>query len=214
MRSLHDTILNLNEVYDARGTLVEHLHADEDMLNARIVFDDLGIDTMTAPGGKANRFIPGIHVTNGETGNYAASVELIIFEQWCSNGMVRRFSSGSLFRKRHITKLAHEDLVLGMTESISLARTYAKETMECFMESMNKNIKHPTEVIEEICARRRDAILKTSQPVFLQEYENRPNANLYGVVSALTKTAQSYSFDRRLKMETVAGDLIMGKMKI
>ena len=184
---------------------VKDYHITEDMFNARIVLDDCCVDGGIGPDGKPNKFYAGLHIINGETGNYPASLELIIYEQWCTNGCVRRFDSKAIFARRHI---GEADLISEFRLAIAKAMINAQESIQMLLETKSQTFPDPLMKLNDVMDRDRRLFSEEVRPKVIEAWESRPEPTKYGIISAITQTAQIFDYERRLEFERFAGKLM------
>lgn len=200
-------VLEAFQTYMDRGRYkVVEFHLDDDHFNSRLVFPGLVRNDIAGPNGKTNPFFAGLHISNGETGRFSVTVDLIIYEQWCSNGAVRRFSGRSLVQRKHIGQdISLVDLLANRMSGVELM---AEQAMEQFTKTAKVEVKHPIDYLQRFMQSHSDSFPKEFREAVIRAYEMRPMRNLYGVVSSLTQAAQVLPVERRMDVEVLAGKLV------
>jgi hypothetical protein len=125
--------------------IVTGFEINDDMFNARLILPNTVYNFNAGPDGKTNPFYVGLHIVNGETGNYSVNMDLLIWEQWCSNGAVRRWDNESLLSRRHIG--SRVDLPGKFAESLSGVSEKGEQTMELFVGARQESVKDPVSTI-------------------------------------------------------------------
>lgn len=206
-------IMDNKDVIDAfKGVIagsnytVQDYKIAEDSLNVRVLLDDIYLDAGLAPDGSPNCFFAGIHIINGETGNNNARLDLIIHEKWCTNGATRPTGGKPLFSKRHIGSAA--DLVSGFNDAISIAKAEGGRQVQLFSESKLEVFTDPTTVLANLLERKPLLFTEGMRNKIVEHFKQRPDASKYGVISAITRSAQDYDYDVRLEMERYAGSIL------
>ncbi len=184
----------------------------DDMFNARIILKDFEYNNVSGPDGKPNKFFAGLHITNGETGNYSVNIDMIIWELWCQNGAIRRFGGKSILSKKHSGN--DFSLVEKFNEALSEAKDNAGETMELFVNAKTEEVKQPIITLTQLMARRKEIFRDNFRQAVIDAYEQRPEPTRYGIISALTQAAQQLPYDRRIEVEKVAGDIMTKAIRI
>lgn len=186
---------------------ITNFGVDEDSLNVRLVFPDLAHET-PHPTRKNNSFFVGAHLLNGETGNCAVRVDLLLFELWCKNGAIRRINGSSIMMRRHFGR--NFNLGEEFETAFHAIRGKAAQTMDSFMRTHETKVADPIATLTKVMDSDRGLFTERMREIVLSSFERWPQPTLYGVISALTQAAQSLPMDRRLDMEAIAGNL-MGK---
>jgi len=191
---------------------VTNYKIEDDMLNIRLIFDKLNQNNIIGPDGKANSFFAGLHITNGETGNFSVNIDLIIFELWCLNGAVRRWGGRSLMARKHFGR--DINLITMFQDTVQDIHLKAESTMEEFLNLRHIRVANPFETLESLMSRRKDLFGAEIKKSIVDAYNRRPEETLYGVVSALTQGAQGWPSAKRLGIEVFAGELIEKQKKL
>jgi hypothetical protein len=204
----NDTVIdNLMETFDPHHIQVRDFQQDAygNMMNLRLT-DDRFVEYGIDPTGNSNPYYGGVHVINGETGNYSVTMSVIIWEQWCTNGAVRQRFGESLMRKKHIGDSS------ALQEQFESASNFAPELYERSITSFKK-------AREEIVVNPMLALfylMKSNKRIFndkmqvnvLKSFELRKEETRYGIASAITQGAQQSSYEKRIDAEKLAGDIL------
>jgi hypothetical protein len=75
-----------------------------------------------------------------------------------------------------------------------------------YRQSLDIAIEEPTLALKQIA--QNSALSQNEFKQLLDVYLNQPDPSLFGIVNALTQTAQDYPAERRWEMENIAGRLL------
>ena len=147
----------------------------------------------------------GLHISNSEVGKRSVTIDVIVFRQVCSNGLIRLIKGKSLMQQRHIA-VAPAHFVMLLQRAMQQGLSASHE----FLEQMALSAKQPIDDVE--------AEMKTLasdwhlSQMFVEQVEgcllNEERAyqdKLFGLVNALTRAAQSLDVEHRYEMEVLAG---------
>lgn len=208
-----DVAIAFNDALSQEKFSVVNFNITDDMFNARVVFDGEAYNNITGPDGKTNRLFAGLHVSNGETGNASARIDLIVWEEWCSNGAIKQFGGNSLLAKKHVG--ITDDLTELFGDSMDGVKDKSSEFIEQFLSAQRDILKVTGyEALEGIAERRKQLFSGKFLDGCKRAYDERPINTRYGVSSAITQAVQELPFNRRLPLEQLAGDIITNQFAI
>ena len=151
----------------------------------------------------------GFTLDSSDIGRSGLKVTFLIWKQVCTNGLVLPKSSGELFRQKHIGITSEEfgkNLIEGF-ESFEEIKTKCIETIketkkiptgddiEKLAEEIKERTKLTDDVVEEAIG-----LMNTSYDM-----------SKWGLINAITDVAQKYTLERRLQLEQIAGEMLVGK---
>lgn len=157
----------------------------------------------------------GFQVDSSDVGRSVLTVKFFIYKQVCTNGLCIAKGGGMLFEQKHIgidsinfyanlTKSMGTipDLVTHAEEVIRLANTtnitYKKAfSSQSDLENLVNSIRVNTKLSEEGALKVVDTMKNVYTP------------SKWGLVNAITQVAQDYSLERRLELESIAGNILM-----
>lgn len=148
----------------------------------------------------------GISLDSSDVGRAGLSVRFFIWKQVCTNGLVIAKSSANLFRQKHIG-ITHEDFAAGLTEG--LERFYELKDSVC--ESINATREIPLEediekLIEDI--QEKTLLSEDSAYEVLNLVDKNYERNRWGLINGITEIAQQFTLERRIELETIAGNML------
>lgn len=204
-----DNLKVVDSIIDVLGGSLEvqdyHVDQFSDMLNLRLIDKDYrqyGHD----PSGKSNPYYAGLHITNGETGKMSISMAALIFEQWCLNGAVREKFGEALLRMKHLGSHIRLNEELHRS-SIMLPDVY-ENSMDKFSKSQGLIINQPEIALYNLMRSNTGTFDKHLMKETFSSFDRRNENTVYGIASAITEAAQKTDYERRLRAEKVAGNLI------
>lgn len=155
-----------------------------------------------------DRLMVGVHVANSETGRRSVTVDALVWRLVCLNGMVRLVRGKSLLRQRHVSwdrprfaDALNRAVCEAVTAGAGLIDRLEAATREPVpdVEGVIRAIAQQAALTQSVQDRVKQALLSTPPP---------QQERVYGLVQALTFTAQSLAPDDRYDLEVVAGRLL------
>ena len=155
-----------------------------------------------------DRLMVGVHVANSEIGRRSVTVDALVWRLVCLNGMVRLVRGKSLLRQRHVSwdrprfaDTLSRAVCEAMTAGAGLIDRLQAATREPVpdIEGVIRAIAQQAALSQSFQDRVKQALLSTPPP---------QQDRLYGLVQALTYTAQSLAPDDRYDLEVLAGRLL------
>jgi hypothetical protein len=155
-----------------------------------------------------DRLMVGVHVANSETGRRSVTVDALMWRLVCLNGMVRLVRGKSLLRQRHVAldrpcfaDALNRAVCEAVTAGAGLIDRLQAATREPVpdVEGVIRAIGQQAALTQAVQDRVKQALLSTPPP---------QQERVYGLVQALTYTAQSLAPDDRYDLEVVAGRLL------
>jgi len=178
---------------------VQWLALTEESFHLRLTDPRLSRDIL--PG---DRVMAGIHLANSEVGKRSVTVDAMVFRLVCQNGLIRLVKGKSLLHQRHVGLTpAHLQAGLGRAIEDALIQSAG------FMERMSWATKEPLGEIEKTLEALpfSQSLRETVKASLLAEPKGQQET-LYGLVNALTFTAQGLEPDERYALEAMAGTLL------
>lgn len=147
--------------------------------------------------------LTGFLVANSEVGARALTVVAYLVRLVCTNGMVAHDAD----RFRRIHRAANDNAIEvalgGFLTRLPAGWTTAAERLRS---ARRLELPEPERTIEEAFAEAKD-LRRHREPV-LAAYRAEPEPNLFGVLQAITRAAQSLAPEGRLELEVFAGRLL------
>lgn len=153
-------------------------------------------------------FYPGLQIINSEIGNSSVKVQYFLWEEVCTNGMIAARGDFPMFRMIHVGKKDHQKLTDAVNEKINGLPKFIEH---CTSALTGLNIMEGKEM--KACIDKNEnipAAVRIAIPTYLGNYaQNEEEATGLDYMSALTEAAQKYTWDERLDLEQVAGNMML-----
>lgn len=185
--------------------------------------DQIGGHQFYRNGGSS--FVPGVYVSNSETGKGGFSVRPFIFDGVCSNGVqlettIRQIHLGGAqevgFLSREAADASSKAIWLQVRDLVTAVfdRTKFSEYLAQFKATGTLKLDSPVEAVDLIC--RDNALTDDDRQAILNElispsHDRDPGRTVFGLISAITQRAQSYQDsdpDKATDLEVLGGKLI------
>lgn len=198
-------------VFDALGTSlqnggivdVKNFNLDSKYLNLRLMFPDLTHNIGTDI--KKDPVMVGIHITNSEVGSSSLRIDSCLFRLVCSNGLIARVGGESLMAQRHV-HLTRGEMENRVADAIASALEAGDGILEDF--ARTKEIKVPSvmKVLEKLAKGQKYS--ESFTDTLKSSFNSEPGNTAFHLVNAFTHASQTLPIERRLEVETYAGNLM------
>lgn len=198
-----DTVLRDGEIVD-----VKNIDIDPRYFNLRLVFPRMTMNLGTAQ--HKDNVMVGIHVTNSEVGSSSLRIDSCLYRLVCSNGMIARVGGDSLMAQRH-SNLTNSEMENRVSEAILKAVQLGDSTIDKFGRLQEIKVDDPMEKLKELAKSEKysDKFVDSLQESYITEKAITRDDSAYTLVNAFTRSAQLMpSFDRRVEVETFAGEVM------
>lgn len=194
-----EILQSVNEAFDMNNFKVKGSFVNEERLHLRITEKDM-LDI------EGEDLFAGITIDSSDVGRSGLYVRFFIYKQVCTNGLVIAKSSAQLFKQKHVG-ISHDDFVAGLKEGLNTFYELKDKVAESIRETSKipvaedidellEDIKKSTGLSKEAC----------EEVVFLMD--NSYKRNRWGLINGITEVAQKYTLDRRIELETIAGNML------
>lgn len=193
-------ILNtVAEVFEPSNFKLKGSFINEERLHLRLIENEM----MNVEG---EDLFAGISLDSSDVGRSGLQVRFFVWKQVCTNGMVIAQSAANLFRQKHIG-ITHDDFAAGLTEGLetfyslkdkiadqitATSKIPVKEDIEELLEDIKKATNLPDESATEVIE------------FMVQKYDRTQ----WGLINGITEVAQKYPLERRIELETIAGNML------
>ena len=194
-----EILKSVSEVFDPNTFKLKGSFINEERLHLRLIENTM-LDI------EGEDLFAGITLDSSDVGRSGLSVRFFIWKQVCTNGLVIAKSSANLFRQKHIG-ITHEDFAAGLTEGL---QTFY-ELKDSIAESIKATAKIPAnedieELLEEI--KERTNLSDDAATEVIEYMHTKYNSTLWGMINGITEVAQKYTLERRIELETIAGNML------
>ena len=155
-----------------------------------------------------DRLMVGLHVANSEVGARSVTVDALVWRLVCLNGLVRLVRGKSLLRRRHVS-WDRPRFADALSSAVSEALTSGAGLIDRLSAATREPVPDVMGVVRAIG--RQASLTQAVQERVLQALSATPppqQERVYGLVQALTFTAQSLPPDARYDLEVTAGRLL------
>jgi hypothetical protein len=220
------------ESFDIFTTVIDHAMK----LNPNIIFKSAYVTDLFAElelidrdkkyeieiDGKPDIYYTGVSIINSEVGYRAFEINVLLYRQVCSNGLIAP-AFNQRIRKIHVGKkitdenywnetLINENRVLLDKISDMLNAAFGSENVNRLLQKLSNYSKQPIDTpIEFLDASRKVLGLTDEQKTLI--WNNLEERTRFGFINAVSRTAQYYTSvvkkpSERLRLEELAGELI------
>lgn len=153
----------------------------------------------------------GIALDSSDVGRAGLSVKFLVWKQVCTNGLVIAKESAQIFRQKHVG-ISHDDFIAGLKEGFE--RFYdLKDNISRSIEATAKvelnrgSAEDDDELIEHI--QNITGLSEESSNEVLNVVDLNYKRTRWGLINGITEVAQQFTLERRIELETIAGNLLV-----
>lgn len=187
------------EVFEPNSFKLKGSFINEERLHLRLIENEM----MNIDG---EDLFAGISLDSSDVGRSGLQVRFFVWKQVCTNGLVIAQSTANLFKQKHIG-ITHEDFAAGLSEGlhtfyelkdkiteqiIATSKVPVKEDIEELLEDIKKATSLPDESATEVIE------------FMVKKYDRTQ----WGLINGITEVAQKYPLERRIELETIAGNML------
>lgn len=197
----HDILECLKDTVDLDNYTVKGSYLSEERLHLRLC----GTEMLPIDG---EDLFPAIFVDSSDVGRSTLVVQFGIYKLVCTNGLVISRASGTLFKQVH-RGISVEELHEGLKTALSKIDILAENSVEWVKKTQAKKIEHDT--LEEFIASIRNTtkLSEDKAKKVIDLMNTRYSMNKWGLINGITEVAQDFTLERRLELETIAGNLLV-----
>lgn len=212
----HEILDTIEDVVDLSKYKIKGSLLNEERLHVRFVDrKPLDIEDGDKDNPGMQDLYTGFTIDSSDVGRSVLTCKFFIFKQVCTNGMIVSKFGGTLFSQKHIGITApefKEGLIAGV-EKVAVLRdeaySYIKENKELQSRYSSSIILSQDELDEMVKNIRLQTLLSEESArkvIDLMQY--RYDSTNWGFYNAITEVAQDYTLDKRLDLETLAGNTL------
>lgn len=195
-----EILQSINEVFGDRHFKLKGSFINEERLHVRLVENELlPID--------GEDLYAGITLDSSDIGRSGLAVRFFVYKQVCTNGLTVAKSSARVFTQKHIG-ISHEDFKTGLEDGLANFSNIKNEVVGMIQETHKIPMPEDIEALsEKIKAQTKlsDDDIEEVYNLTISNYE----PTMWGVINGITEIAQKFTLERRLELETVAGNLLV-----
>lgn len=169
--------------------------------NLRVTFPKLTKSIGTTIDGKDDVHVVGVHFSNSEIGKHTVDITGMVWRLVCTNGLMG-WSKEEVFSQRHIY-LDHDEMYGRIVKATGKAIKAGADMIDSIIKAKTKKIEDPFDIIDKLAidgnfSQKFTDTVKTN-------YQIEPDMNVYGIVNALTRSAQEIGdADKQVEIERFA----------
>ena len=194
------SILDNKTIIDNLPALsVKDLYLDDHYFNLRCVFKE-----KLFMGKKNDPVFAGVNIVNSEVGLRRVSVDVCLYRQVCSNGLIVSLDHDNLFSQRHF--FVKEDT---LEERLKVACEKALEVGSSYLEKFKatQDVKLPSDQdeLENFVVKMLDGYPEEFIDNVIADSED----NVFSLINAITNNAKKLNYTGRYAAEKLAGRLVV-----
>lgn len=153
----------------------------------------------------------GLNIDSSDVGRNSLNLQLIIFRQICSNGLILPYSVGNYYRQVHTGIGAEEfpERIVAKLNEISKVKEIAEKMINKTMDVIELpfDIESEDEIVR---FRQYSGVTKDFLNKVIELYKTRKSDSpRWEFINCMTEVAQEYGIDSRLQFERAAGSLLV-----
>ena len=195
-----EILQSINEVFGEKHFQLKGSFINEERLHVRLVETDL----LSIEG---EDLYAGITLDSSDVGRSGLQVKFFVYKQVCTNGLTVAKSSAKLFTQKHIG-ITHEDFKAGLEEGLEnfnaikdevcgMIKNTHKIPLSMNLEELTEKIKTQTKLSDDDIEEVYNLMTTSYEPT------------QWGLINGITEVAQKFSLERRLELETIAGNMLV-----
>jgi hypothetical protein len=182
---------------------VQWLALDDESFHLRIVDPHMTKEVLSD-----DPLMAGLHIANSEVGRRSVSVDVLVWRQVCSNGLIKLVKGKNLLYQRHVS-VSPPHFVTLLKQSLSSALSHAQDFMERMAWSTHEPIRDIETEMKGLMQHYHLSQSFTEQVrASLQNERSDQQETMFGLTNALTAAAQTLDAEQRYDVEVLAGKLL------
>ena len=190
---------SVQEVFGSKHFKLKGSLLNEERLHVRLVENEM----LPIEG---EDLFAGITLDSSDIGRSGLQVRFFIYKQVCTNGLVIAKSGAKMFTQKHIG-ITHDDFKSGLEDGLKNFNAIKNEVITMIenthqiplaadLETITDKIKDATKLSDE----------DIEQVTYLMANKYEPTQ--WGLINGITEVAQKFTLERRLELETIAGNML------
>ncbi len=196
------TAFDAPEVLEVLGNTVngEEFEVKGSMLNPERLHIRIGLRERLTP---KDDLFAGFSIDSSDVGRKTLSASFFIYKKVCTNGLIIRKKADDLFSHRHIG-ISKDKFVEGFQKGIERLPQVAAEYNVLLNKARDKKIEES--VAKEILEK--ESFSKDGSEKVIQLMHENYGSSYLGFINAITDAAKVYTLEKRVEIETFAGNLL------
>lgn len=189
----------VKDVFGADKFKVKGSFINEERLHLRLVENEmLPID--------GEDLFAGITLDSSDVGRSGLYVRFFIWKQVCTNGLIIAQSHANLFTQKHIG-ITGEDFRSGLLEGFEMFDQIKEEVTEMIKTTSKLPLPEDIDDIQKMIKDRTKLSDDDVSEVF-DMIEIKYGYTKWGMINSITEVAQKFDLERRIELETLAGNML------
>lgn len=148
----------------------------------------------------------GITLDSSDVGRSGLYVKFFIWKQVCTNGLVIAQSKANLFRQKHIG-ITSDDFKSGLIEGLEMFEQIKDEVTDMIINTSKIPLSSDIDEIQKTIKERTKLSDDDVSDVF-DMIEIKYGYTKWGMINSITEVAQKFDLERRIELETMAGNML------
>tara|TARA_Y100000590_G_scaffold419755_1_gene521771 strand:- start:3101 stop:4201 length:1101 start_codon:yes stop_codon:yes gene_type:complete len=197
----------MTEAVDTHGMRVWKAHFRDHDFHAKLIWgDDVNIGTEANP----DNVNIGIHIGNSEVGARHTEIQMMIFRLVCTNGMINMVDGLPLYR-RTAFNITRDQVLAEINNALHTVENRKDTLFGQFQDARNLILPKPFLILSRVA--KKYSLSKAEVVAITEEFNQGQIVGEYGsskidLLNAITRVAQNYEQETRVKLETVAGKFL------
>ena len=197
----------MNDVVDKHGMRVWKAHFRDHDFHAKLIWgDDVNIGTEASP----DNVNIGIHVGNSEVGARQTELQMMIFRLVCTNGMINMVDGVPLYRRKSFN-ITRDQVLAEVNNALHTVENRKNTLFGQFQQAREIILPKPFLVLSRVA--KKYGLSKSETVAVTEEFNKGQVVGEYGsskidLLNAITRVAQNYEQETRVKLETIAGNFL------
>lgn len=157
----------------------------------------------------------GLFIDSSDVGRNILVIQFGIWKQVCTNGLCISKAGGLLFSQKHIG-ITTEEFHSGLIASLDNVDALMDNAVEWVKYAQNKKIKYNVDRLSEEGMAEFVTSIKSSANIpedsakkVIDLMQHKYGGSQWGLINSLTEVAQDFTLDKRIGIETHAGNLLV-----
>lgn len=206
----HDILDVVDDAVDLSKYKIKGSFLTPERLHVRLVSKDM----LSIEG---EDLFAGLFIDSSDVGRNVLTVRFGIYKQVCTNGLIVAKAGGVLFEQKHIGITA-EEFHSGLTASLKNVDVLTENAVEWVNRAREKHNHWSSSSIYEDdinefigYIRQRTLLSEESSKKVINLMNTKYEDTTWGLVNGITEVAQDFTLEKRLELEKVAGDILLGR---
>lgn len=148
----------------------------------------------------------GITLDSSDVGRSGLYVKFFIWKQVCTNGLVIAQSKANLFRQKHIG-ITSDDFKSGLIEGLDMFGQIKDEVTKMIVNTSKIPLSSDIDEIQKTIKEKTNLSDDDVSEVF-DMIEIKYGYTKWGMINSITEVAQKFDLERRIELETMAGNML------